>query len=67
MYLNLRILVLLLSLFTVLLTCWIGDDALITLRQVWNFVNGNRIVFNFEQWVQAFTHPLWFFILKWCY
>ena len=61
---SLKVLILLLSLYTVLLTCWIGDDALITLKQVWNFINGEGITFNFDQRVQAFSHPLWFLLLS---
>ena len=43
---------------------WIGDDSQITLRQVWNFITGHGITFNFQERVQAFTHPLWFLILS---
>ena len=51
-------------LYTVLFTSWIGDDALITFRQIWNFITGNGISFNYEIRVQAFTHPLWFLVLS---
>ena len=50
--------------YTALFTSWIGDDALITFRQISNFVSGNGILFNYESRVQAFTHPLWFFVLS---
>ena len=40
------------------------DDAQITFRQVWNFINGDGITFNFNERVQAFSHPLWFIILS---
>ena len=51
-------------LYTYLLTCWVNDDALISFRQIWNLVQGDGITFNFEERVQAFTHPLWFLILS---
>ncbi len=59
-----KFLVALVFIYTVLFTSWIGDDALITFRQIWNFVSGNGILFNYETRVQAFTHPLWFFVLS---
>ena len=61
---SIKILILLLCLYTALLTCWIGDDALITLKQIWNFVNGEGITLNYDQRVHAFSHPLWFIILS---
>ena len=60
----LRILVLLIISYVIIVFAWIGDDAQITLRQVWNFVNGHGITFNISDRVQAFTHPLWFLILS---
>ena len=50
-------------LYIALITSWISDDAQITFRQVLNFINGDGIVFNFGERVQAFTHPLWFILL----
>ena len=47
-----------------LITAWIGDDAQITFRQVWNFISGDGITFNYSERVQAFTHPLWFMTLS---
>ena len=47
-----------------LITSWISDDAQITFRQIVNFVNGDGITFNFGQRVQAFTHPIWFFLIS---
>lgn len=43
---------------------WISDDALITFRQVNQWIHGNGIVWNLGERVQAFTHPLWFFLLS---
>ena len=53
-----------LLLYIALITSWISDDAQITFRQVLNFISGDGIVFNFGERVQAFTHPLWFFLLS---
>ena len=53
----------LLFLLVLLRTAWISDDAAITLRTVLNFVNGYGPTFNVDERVQAYTHPLWFFIL----
>ena len=60
----LRILTLLITAYVVIVFAWVGDDAQITLRQVWNFIQGYGITFNIPDRVQAFTHPLWFLILS---
>ena len=57
-------LILILILFTILNAAWIGDDAQITFRQVWNLISGLGITFNYAERVQAFTHPLWFWVLS---
>ena len=61
---SLRILTFLISTYAIVMFAWVGDDAQITLRQVWNFVQGYGITFNIQDRVQAFTHPLWFLILS---
>ena len=38
---------------------WMGDDAHITFRSVWNFVHGYGLTYNPDERVQAYTHPLW--------
>lgn len=55
-----------LTIFAVLLfrTAWISDDAAITLRTVLNFINGYGATFNISERVQAYTHPLWFFLIS---
>ncbi|CAG0997550.1 arabinofuranosyltransferase [Burkholderiales bacterium] len=55
-----------LSIYFVMLvrTAWIGDDAVITLRTVLNFIHGYGPNFNYEERVQAYTHPLWFVLLS---
>ena len=59
-----RILFLFALFYTILITAWIGDDAQITFRQIWNLINGDGITFNFNERVQAFTHPLWFIVIS---
>ena len=44
-------------------TAWMCDDAFITLRTVDNFVRGHGLVWNLGERVQAYTHPLWLFVL----
>jgi arabinofuranosyltransferase len=46
---------------------WVGDDAFITLRTVDNFVNGYGLTWNPAERVQAYTHPLWMFLLSAAY
>ncbi len=44
-------------------TAWVNDDAYITLRTVDNFVSGRGLTWNPDERVQAYTHPLWMFLL----
>lgn len=52
-------------LFSVVLlrNLWIGDDAFISLRVVDNWVHGYGLTWNTSERVQAFTHPLWLFVI----
>lgn len=50
--------------YVALMTAWLSDDSLITLRQVWNFVHGDGLTFNFGERVQAFSHPAWFLAIS---
>ncbi|MFH2049367.1 MAG: hypothetical protein ABIJ12_07965 [bacterium] len=43
---------------------WIGDDAYITFRTVDNFINGFGLTWNVTERVQAYTHPLWMFLIS---
>lgn len=43
---------------------WMGDDAFITLRTVDHFVSGRGLVWNPGERVQAYTHPLWMFVVS---
>ena len=45
-------------------TAWMGDDAFITARSVENFIHGCGPVYNVDERVQTFTHPLWFFVIS---
>jgi arabinofuranosyltransferase len=59
----------LLGLLLVILTrrAWVGDDAYITFRTVDNLVNGYGLTWNVGERVQAYTHPLWMFLLSFGY
>ena len=46
-----------------LANAWLGDDAYITFRVVWNFVHGYGLTFNPDERVQVYTHPLWMLVL----
>jgi arabinofuranosyltransferase len=48
----------------VLRSAWMCDDAFITLRTVRNFVNGYGLTWNIVERVQAYTAPLWLFVLS---
>lgn len=52
---------------TLIRNLWIGDDAFITLRVVDNWVNGYGLTWNTSERVQAFSHPLWLFVLAFFY
>jgi arabinofuranosyltransferase len=55
---------LLLGCFLILRNAWISEDAFITLRHVENFVRGRGPVFNVQERVEGFTHPLWFAVVS---
>jgi arabinofuranosyltransferase len=55
------LIVVLLALFVT--HAWVVDDAYITLRAVDNFVHGLGLRWNVDERVQAYTHPLWMFVL----
>ena len=56
---------LLLALFALVIVrrAWVSDDAYITFRTVDNFLHGYGLVWNVSERVQAYTHPLWVFLL----
>ena len=43
---------------------WLSDDAYITYRTVDNFVHGYGLTWNVTERVQAYTHPLWMFLMS---
>lgn len=46
---------------------WLSDDAYITFRTVDNFVSGYGLTWNVVERVQAYTHPLWMFVIAGAY
>ncbi len=54
---------LLLVLVVLIRTAWVSDDAYITFRTVDNFVRGYGLRWNVAERVQAYTHPLWMFVM----
>lgn len=53
-----------LFLITITITAWLSDDAYITFRSVDNFINGYGLTWNIGERVQAYTHPLWMFLIS---
>lgn len=53
-----------LFLFSIINSAWLSDDSFISLTQIVNLHNGDGLVYNFGERVQAFTHPTWFFLLS---
>ena len=53
------------ALFTLIyvLNAWISDDAYITFRTIDNLANGYGAVWNTQERVQAYTHPLWMWLI----
>lgn len=49
--------------YVFLANAWLGDDAYITFRVVWNALHGYGLVFNPGERVQAYTHPLWMIVM----
>ena len=54
-------------LFILIRNAWISDDGIITFRVVENFLAGYGLGYNPFIRVQAFTHPLWMFLLSLVY
>lgn len=53
--------------YTLLITAWLCDDAYITYRVADNFLNGHGLRWNVAERVQAYTHPLWLFLVTIAY
>ncbi|MBN8580902.1 MAG: hypothetical protein J0L96_09535 [Anaerolineae bacterium] len=56
-----------LYLLLVIRNAWISDDGIITFRVVENFLAGYGLGYNPFVRVQAFTHPLWLFLIALVY
>ncbi len=54
----------LLYVYCLVRTAWLCDDAYITFRTIENFLAGYGLRWNIDERVQAFTHPLWMFLLS---
>lgn len=48
-------------------TAWVADDAFISLRTADNWLNGYGLVWNVDERVQSYTHPLWLVFLTLSY
>lgn len=57
-------LLMLLYTFVAVKSAWLSDDAYITLRTVSNWLAGFGPVWNVDERVQAYTHPLWMLLLS---
>ncbi|GAC1627625.1 MAG: hypothetical protein NVS9B10_16790 [Nevskia sp.] len=55
---------LLVFLLSALRIAWLCDDAFISFRTVDNFVHGYGLTWNTDERVQAYTHPLWLFVIS---
>lgn len=54
-------------LLLVIRNAWVSDDGMITFRVVENFLAGYGLGYNPYVRVQAFTHPLWMFLIAFVY
>lgn len=50
--------------YELVLTAWLNDDSIFTIRTILNWLDGYGPVFNLDERVQAYTHPLWFLLLS---
>ncbi len=53
----------LIGIFLIIQNSWVSEDAFITLRHIENFIKGHGPVFNINERVEGYTHPLWFAIV----
>lgn len=65
-YLPLALLAVALLAFALVLvrTAWVNDDAYITFRTIDNWLHGYGLRWNVNERVQAFTNPLWMFLMS---
>ncbi len=64
---RLKIGLLLLFMLVITRLGWLSDDAFISFRTVRNFVEGYGLTWNPVERVQAYTHPLWLFLVAVAY
>ena len=57
------LILILISLGLIIHRAWFCDDSFITFRTLDNFTNGHLLKWNTYERVQAYTHPLWLFLL----
>lgn len=50
--------------FLIFRQAWVSEDAFISLRHIENFLAGRGPVFNVNERVEGFTHPLWFMVVS---
>jgi arabinofuranosyltransferase len=50
--------------YELVLTAWLNDDSIFTIRTILNWLDGYGPVFNIGERVQAYIHPLWFLVLS---
>jgi arabinofuranosyltransferase len=53
----------LLFVYLFVVNAWIVDESYITFRTVDNFLNGYGLTWNTGERVQAYTHPMWMFLM----
>jgi len=59
-------LIVVIGLFIIVLvnTAWLTDDSYITFRTVDNFFNGYGLTWNVSERVEAYSNPLWMFLVS---
>jgi arabinofuranosyltransferase len=60
-------LLLCLFVFVMVRNAWVAEDAYISFRTVDNFIHGYGLTWNVSERVQAYTHPLWMFLVSAAY
>jgi arabinofuranosyltransferase len=58
-----KLLLVLIVLYAIAINAWVSEDAFITFRSIDQLNAGNGPRWNPHERVQAFTHPLWFWLL----
>ena len=53
-----------LYLLIIFVAAWLSDDSYVTFRTIDNFIHGYGLTWNIGERVQAYTDPLWMFLLS---